>query len=64
MTISCFTAVNNNVWSLDISSYCRECFVLKNKNHAKANKEEEKKGWWWESQLRCEKEDTCTCRTL
>ena len=52
------------MWSLDISSYCRECFVLKNKNQAKASKEEEKKGWWWESQLSCEKEDTCTCRTL
>ena len=52
------------MWSLDISSYCREYFVLKNKNQAKASKEEEKKGWWWESQLRYEKEDTCTCKTL
>ena len=42
--ISLLVAVNNNVRSVDISSYCRECFVLKNKNQANANKEEEKKG--------------------
>ena len=35
--ISLLVAVDNNVWSLEISSYCRECFVLKNKNQAKAN---------------------------